>query len=77
MKGAPWACLDTSALLSAVGVILIVGHGSALDSCIRPLLGLPPRSSTDFAQLVRKVRATPAPGQSQAARGRKAITRLS
>lgn len=38
-----------------VGVTLIVGHGSALDSCIRPLLGLPPRDSADFAQLVRKV----------------------
>ncbi|XP_076975094.1 ubiquitin-associated and SH3 domain-containing protein A isoform X2 [Tamandua tetradactyla] len=37
-----------------VGVILIVSHGSALDSCTRPLLGLPPRDSGDFAQLVRK-----------------------
>ncbi|XP_059020783.1 ubiquitin-associated and SH3 domain-containing protein A isoform X2 [Mustela lutreola] len=36
------------------GVILIVSHGSALDSCTRPLLGLPPRDSGDFAQLVRK-----------------------
>uniref|UniRef100_A0A8C2RZI2 Ubiquitin associated and SH3 domain containing A n=1 Tax=Capra hircus TaxID=9925 RepID=A0A8C2RZI2_CAPHI len=40
-----------------VGVILVVGHGSALDTCTRPLLGLPPRDCTDFAQLVRKVRA--------------------
>ncbi|XP_008708419.2 ubiquitin-associated and SH3 domain-containing protein A isoform X1 [Ursus americanus] len=38
-----------------VGVILIVSHGSALDSCTRPLLGLPPRDSGDFAQLVRKI----------------------
>nr|XP_008533514.1 PREDICTED: ubiquitin-associated and SH3 domain-containing protein A isoform X1 [Equus przewalskii] len=37
------------------GVILIVGHGSALDSCTRPLLGLPPRDCGDFAQLVRKI----------------------
>ncbi|XP_023393963.1 ubiquitin-associated and SH3 domain-containing protein A [Pteropus vampyrus] len=37
------------------GVILVVGHGSALDSCTRPLLGLPPRDSADFAQLVRKI----------------------
>ncbi|XP_021534838.1 ubiquitin-associated and SH3 domain-containing protein A isoform X1 [Neomonachus schauinslandi] len=38
-----------------VGVILIVSHGSALDSCTRPLLGLPPRNSGDFAQMVRKI----------------------
>ncbi|KAJ1070552.1 hypothetical protein K5549_003531 [Capra hircus] len=38
-----------------VGVILVVGHGSALDTCTRPLLGLPPRDCTDFAQLVRKI----------------------
>ncbi|KAF3815611.1 hypothetical protein GH733_016884 [Mirounga leonina] len=38
-----------------VGVILIVSHGSALDSCTRPLLGLPPRDSGDFAQVVRKI----------------------
>ncbi|XP_064135561.1 ubiquitin-associated and SH3 domain-containing protein A isoform X1 [Loxodonta africana] len=38
-----------------VGVTLIVSHGSALDSCTRPLLGLPPRESGDFAQLVRKI----------------------
>ncbi|XP_045396676.1 ubiquitin-associated and SH3 domain-containing protein A isoform X1 [Lemur catta] len=37
------------------GVILIVSHGSALDSCTRPLLGLPPRDCGDFAQLVRKI----------------------
>ncbi|XP_036075405.1 ubiquitin-associated and SH3 domain-containing protein A isoform X2 [Rousettus aegyptiacus] len=37
------------------GVILVVAHGSALDSCTRPLLGLPPRDSADFAQLVRKI----------------------
>ncbi|XP_012586503.1 PREDICTED: ubiquitin-associated and SH3 domain-containing protein A [Condylura cristata] len=37
------------------GVILIVAHGSALDSCTRPLLGLPPRDCGDFTQLVRKV----------------------
>ncbi|XP_006893994.1 PREDICTED: ubiquitin-associated and SH3 domain-containing protein A [Elephantulus edwardii] len=38
-----------------LGVILIVSHGSALDTCTRPLLGLPPRESADFAQLVRKI----------------------
>uniref|UniRef100_A0A8B9Y2Z6 Ubiquitin associated and SH3 domain containing A n=1 Tax=Bos mutus grunniens TaxID=30521 RepID=A0A8B9Y2Z6_BOSMU len=37
------------------GVILVVGHSSALDTCTRPLLGLPPRDCADFAQLVRKV----------------------
>ncbi|OWK05759.1 hypothetical protein Celaphus_00012882 [Cervus elaphus hippelaphus] len=37
------------------GVILVVGHGSALDTCTRPLLGLPPRDCADFAQLVRKI----------------------
>ncbi|XP_075856100.1 ubiquitin-associated and SH3 domain-containing protein A isoform X2 [Microcebus murinus] len=37
------------------GVILLVSHGSALDSCTRPLLGLPPRDCGDFAQLVRKI----------------------
>ncbi|XP_014642355.1 PREDICTED: ubiquitin-associated and SH3 domain-containing protein A [Ceratotherium simum simum] len=44
-----------SACPEDVGVILIVGHGSALDSCTRPLLGLPPRDCGDFAQLVRKI----------------------
>ncbi|XP_037380800.1 ubiquitin-associated and SH3 domain-containing protein A [Talpa occidentalis] len=39
----------------AGGVILIVAHGSALDSCTRPLLGLPPRECGDFTQLVRKI----------------------
>lgn len=39
------------------GAILIVSHGSALDSCSRPLLGLPPRDCRDFAQLVRKIPA--------------------
>lgn len=38
-----------------MGVILVVGHGSALDSCTRPLLGLPPRDCTVLTQLVRKV----------------------
>ncbi|XP_078514487.1 ubiquitin-associated and SH3 domain-containing protein A [Lissotriton helveticus] len=37
------------------GDVLIVGHGSALDSLTRPLLGLPPKDSSEFAQLVRKV----------------------
>ncbi|XP_054829368.1 ubiquitin-associated and SH3 domain-containing protein A [Eublepharis macularius] len=37
------------------GVILIVGHGSSLDSLTRPLLGCPARGSGDFAQLVRKI----------------------
>ncbi|XP_047421339.1 ubiquitin-associated and SH3 domain-containing protein A isoform X1 [Sciurus carolinensis] len=44
-----------SACPQDVGVILIVSHGSALDSCTRPLLGLPPRDCADFAQLVRKI----------------------
>lgn len=51
--------LTPSVLSPTAGVILIVSHGSALDSCTRPLLGLPPRDSGDFAQLVRKVRACP------------------
>uniref|UniRef100_A0A4X1TI11 Ubiquitin associated and SH3 domain containing A n=1 Tax=Sus scrofa TaxID=9823 RepID=A0A4X1TI11_PIG len=37
------------------GVTLIVGHGSALDSCTRPLLRLPPRDCADFGRLVRKI----------------------
>nr|XP_042121773.1 ubiquitin-associated and SH3 domain-containing protein A isoform X1 [Peromyscus maniculatus bairdii] len=37
------------------GITLIVSHSSALDSCTRPLLGLPPRECGDFAQLVRKI----------------------
>ncbi|XP_020639627.3 ubiquitin-associated and SH3 domain-containing protein A [Pogona vitticeps] len=37
------------------GTILIVGHGSSLDSFTRPLLGLPARDGNDFAQLVRKI----------------------
>ncbi|XP_064332303.1 ubiquitin-associated and SH3 domain-containing protein A isoform X1 [Camelus dromedarius] len=44
-----------SACPQDAGVTLIVGHGSALDSCTRPLLQLPPRDCADFAQLVRKV----------------------
>ncbi|XP_053161816.1 ubiquitin-associated and SH3 domain-containing protein A isoform X2 [Hemicordylus capensis] len=40
---------------TAEGTILIVGHGSSLDSLTRPLLGLPPRESSDFAQFVRKI----------------------
>ncbi|KAM6162547.1 ubiquitin-associated and SH3 domain-containing protein A isoform 2-T2 [Erethizon dorsatum] len=39
------------------GAILIVSHGSALDTCTRPLLGLPPRDCGDFIQLVRKIPA--------------------
>lgn len=60
----------TLGVLSTAGVILIVSHGSALDSCTRPLLGLPPRDCADFAQLVRKVRACSRPygPQSPAAR---------
>uniref|UniRef100_A0A5F9CQV3 Ubiquitin associated and SH3 domain containing A n=1 Tax=Oryctolagus cuniculus TaxID=9986 RepID=A0A5F9CQV3_RABIT len=50
-----------SACPQDMGVILIVSHGSALDSCTRPLLGLPPRSCGDFAQLVRKVGARSCP----------------
>ncbi|NWU83528.1 UBS3A protein, partial [Onychorhynchus coronatus] len=37
------------------GVILIVGHGSSLAACTRPLMGLPSRDSSDFAQMVRKI----------------------
>ncbi|XP_025926476.1 ubiquitin-associated and SH3 domain-containing protein A isoform X2 [Apteryx rowi] len=37
------------------GVILIVGHGSSLASFTRPLIGLPARESSDFAQVVRKI----------------------
>ncbi|KFQ36021.1 Ubiquitin-associated and SH3 domain-containing protein A [Merops nubicus] len=37
------------------GVILIVGHGSSLTSFTRPLIGLPARDSSDFAQVVRKI----------------------
>ncbi|XP_027785153.2 ubiquitin-associated and SH3 domain-containing protein A isoform X1 [Marmota flaviventris] len=44
-----------SACPQDAGIILIVSHGSALDSCTRPLLGLPPRDCGDFAQLVRKI----------------------
>ncbi|XP_003798118.1 ubiquitin-associated and SH3 domain-containing protein A isoform X1 [Otolemur garnettii] len=44
-----------SACPQDTGVILVVSHGSALDSCTRPLLGLPPRDCGDFAQLVRKI----------------------
>lgn len=39
------------------GVILIVGHGSSLASFTRPLIGLPAKDSSDFAQVVRKVRS--------------------
>ncbi|XP_031204013.1 ubiquitin-associated and SH3 domain-containing protein A isoform X2 [Mastomys coucha] len=41
--------------LQDMGITLIVSHSSALDSCTRPLLGLPPRECGDFAQLVRKI----------------------
>nr|XP_060626263.1 ubiquitin-associated and SH3 domain-containing protein A [Anolis sagrei ordinatus] len=37
------------------GTILLVGHGSSLDSFTRPLLGLPARDSSSFAQFVRKI----------------------
>ncbi|NWT02065.1 UBS3A protein, partial [Mionectes macconnelli] len=37
------------------GVILIVGHGSSLASFTWPLMGLPSRDSSDFAQMVRKI----------------------
>ncbi|XP_043362898.1 ubiquitin-associated and SH3 domain-containing protein A isoform X3 [Dermochelys coriacea] len=37
------------------GIVLIVGHGSSLDSFTRPVLGLPARDSKDFAALVRKI----------------------
>ncbi|XP_074839515.1 ubiquitin-associated and SH3 domain-containing protein A [Carettochelys insculpta] len=40
---------------SDAGLILIVGHGSSLDSFTRPILGLPARDSNDFASLVRKI----------------------
>lgn len=55
-----WQCcssLTTPLCFSCVpGVILIVGHGSSLASLTRALAGLPSRDSTDFAQMVRKVR---------------------
>ncbi|NXP27776.1 UBS3A protein, partial [Scytalopus superciliaris] len=37
------------------GVILIVGHGSSLASFTQPLIGLPSRDSSAFAQMVRKI----------------------
>ncbi|NXM32228.1 UBS3A protein, partial [Oxyruncus cristatus] len=37
------------------GVILIVAHGSSLASFTWPLMGLPSRDSSDFAQMVRKI----------------------
>ncbi|CAI5772498.1 ubiquitin-associated and SH3 domain-containing protein A [Podarcis lilfordi] len=37
------------------GTILVVGHGSSLDSLTRPLLGLPARKSGDFPQFIRKI----------------------
>ncbi|KFR08482.1 Ubiquitin-associated and SH3 domain-containing protein A [Opisthocomus hoazin] len=37
------------------GVIIIVGHGSSLASFTRPLIGLPARDSSNFAQVVRKI----------------------
>ncbi|XP_061485445.1 ubiquitin-associated and SH3 domain-containing protein A [Rhineura floridana] len=37
------------------GTILIVAHGSSLDSFTRPLVGLPARKNSDFAQFVRKI----------------------
>uniref|UniRef100_A0A8C8SHP5 Ubiquitin-associated and SH3 domain-containing protein A n=1 Tax=Pelusios castaneus TaxID=367368 RepID=A0A8C8SHP5_9SAUR len=43
------------ACTSDAGIILIVGHGSSLDSFTRPVLGLPARDSNDFSQLVRKI----------------------
>lgn len=55
IRGILCACPDSGCFPSTVGVILVVGHGSALDTCTRPLLGLPPLDCTDFAQLVRKV----------------------
>uniref|UniRef100_A0A8C4UNU4 Ubiquitin associated and SH3 domain containing A n=1 Tax=Falco tinnunculus TaxID=100819 RepID=A0A8C4UNU4_FALTI len=43
------------AACTSKGIILIVGHGSSLVSFIRPLIGLPTRDSSDFAQVVRKI----------------------
>ncbi|NWR78717.1 UBS3A protein, partial [Centropus unirufus] len=36
-------------------VILLVAHGSSLASFTRPLIGLPARDSSNFAQVVRKI----------------------
>ncbi|XP_043557401.1 ubiquitin-associated and SH3 domain-containing protein A-like isoform X3 [Chiloscyllium plagiosum] len=36
------------------GNILLVAHASTLDCCTRPLLGLPPKDSKEFVQMVRK-----------------------
>ncbi|XP_078088204.1 ubiquitin-associated and SH3 domain-containing protein A-like [Mustelus asterias] len=39
------------------GNILLVAHSSTLDCCTRPLLGLPPKDSKEFVQMVRKIPA--------------------
>ncbi|XP_067897428.1 ubiquitin-associated and SH3 domain-containing protein A-like isoform X2 [Heterodontus francisci] len=39
------------------GNILLVAHASTLDCCTRPLLGLPPKDSKEFVQMVRKIPA--------------------
>ncbi|XP_067401430.1 ubiquitin-associated and SH3 domain-containing protein A isoform X1 [Emydura macquarii macquarii] len=44
-----------STCTSDAGIILMVGHGSSLDSFTRPVLGLQARDSNDFSQLVRKI----------------------
>ncbi|NXH12973.1 UBS3A protein, partial [Bucco capensis] len=37
------------------GIVLIVGHGSSLASSTRPLIGLPAKDSSNFAQVARKI----------------------
>ncbi|XP_041067873.1 ubiquitin-associated and SH3 domain-containing protein A-like [Carcharodon carcharias] len=39
------------------GNILLVAHASTLDCCTRPLLGLPPKDSKEFVQMIRKIPA--------------------
>ncbi|XP_060688827.1 ubiquitin-associated and SH3 domain-containing protein A-like [Hemiscyllium ocellatum] len=39
------------------GNILLVAHASTLDCCTRPLLGLPPKDTKEFVQMVRKIPA--------------------
>ncbi|XP_078416615.1 ubiquitin-associated and SH3 domain-containing protein A-like [Cetorhinus maximus] len=39
------------------GNILLVAHASTLDCSTRPLLGLPPKDSKEFVQMIRKIPA--------------------
>lgn len=40
-------------LKATAGNILIIGHGSSLDSCTRQMVGQPPRDHGDFISLIR------------------------